>query len=1049
MKFSIFAAVALATVASVSAECPNACSGHGTCGANDMCSCYRNWQAADCSERTCPYGWSFTTTPQGDLNMDGDRFDSTMRPIVFKTDNANGASAGDPILASIVKLSDQLVFNSAIEPGDLGVGDCLVVTYKVGSGGVTTETPKYFCISAVSSSSPTTTFTLDADNDEANDISDAVVYRYLQDMPNPSGTWESWPGYATTKWQDDGHFYMECSNAGACDRSDGSCLCFPGYTGLACSRTTCPLDCSGHGTCMSVRDLAVKAPNKVSVTGSATMGSTWVPTTTSPIGVVANGDRVFIGEQATYDPANLHTVGTVSTSGFYISPPARVSQPFGSSIFHAAAYNLWDADKNQGCLCDPGYTGYACDELVCPHGADPLDMRGEDFNQSTSTASVASYYDKRSESQTLALDSSCGTVSGTFTLTTTDQVTGEKVTTVPIQANPQLSSTVTVSEPDATDARFCEASFTSVHTSAPQTAFTGTVLNVGALAGCIKLVTFEPHLPTYEIDVGDFIRVGQEYREIGACTQDDTSGNYSSCYVTERFNSGYAAGTLAFRRNARQVIDSALTNMANGGLPEADVARRVPGTELPATFNVVNDAVLGTYVALMDAATGSNPTSVAANEICVGDIIATNNHDLSPASQIRTGAQQYARQVLSTHNKVMLHFDGSTTSYVTHQGSVVSLAHTKNCGASSCTLTSSAPWESSKGAAGYHGLVVGEYNTFHKGAVKDTSVAPQIPDIAGVWQPETSDKGLNNDNEAGIMRASGGMYEIHTGIDGDPSELVCDNSGLRAVYVASSAGYVSRDEPQIVKFVDHTFGSNQPTLKALSVVGGHEEGHPEALSNGDVLFVGEQKCTVTEVDSSGDSMISIYDKTVSRVGVIGWVKCAETLVAGPASTDTAIAVNQPVEIIIGGATTSCHSTDMRALRWQGETDRSLTTMASITTDNGQSRKVTAATPNKPFLDYGDLSIGDRVMVAVGGGLYETRTIDSIAADYTYFTVSKAFSAAVSTAAADNYAVYIVGKGSKSHTECSGRGLCDDTLGECACFRGYTDAACSEQSALAA
>merc|ERR1719460_2680763 len=187
-----------------------------------MCTCYRNWQSADCSERSCPYGWSFTTTPQGDLNMDGDRFDSTMRPIVFKSD-----------------------------------------------------TPKYFCISAVSSSAPTTTFTLDADNDEANDITDAVVYRYLQDMPNPSGTWESWPGYATTKWQDDGHFYMECSNAGACDRSDGSCLCFSGYTGLACSRTTCPLDCSGHGTCMSVRDLAVKAPNKLSVTGSATMGSTW------------------------------------------------------------------------------------------------------------------------------------------------------------------------------------------------------------------------------------------------------------------------------------------------------------------------------------------------------------------------------------------------------------------------------------------------------------------------------------------------------------------------------------------------------------------------------------------------------------------------------------------------------------------------------------------------------------------------------------------------------------------------------------------------------
>ena len=33
------------------AECPNACSGHGTCEVFDSCSCYRNWMANDCSER--------------------------------------------------------------------------------------------------------------------------------------------------------------------------------------------------------------------------------------------------------------------------------------------------------------------------------------------------------------------------------------------------------------------------------------------------------------------------------------------------------------------------------------------------------------------------------------------------------------------------------------------------------------------------------------------------------------------------------------------------------------------------------------------------------------------------------------------------------------------------------------------------------------------------------------------------------------------------------------------------------------------------------------
>lgn len=35
----------------VAPECENGCSGHGQCTVYDMCLCYRNWQANDCSER--------------------------------------------------------------------------------------------------------------------------------------------------------------------------------------------------------------------------------------------------------------------------------------------------------------------------------------------------------------------------------------------------------------------------------------------------------------------------------------------------------------------------------------------------------------------------------------------------------------------------------------------------------------------------------------------------------------------------------------------------------------------------------------------------------------------------------------------------------------------------------------------------------------------------------------------------------------------------------------------------------------------------------------
>jgi len=39
--------------------CPNACSGHGTCGLSSKCSCQQRWVGNDCSLRECPYGLSW------------------------------------------------------------------------------------------------------------------------------------------------------------------------------------------------------------------------------------------------------------------------------------------------------------------------------------------------------------------------------------------------------------------------------------------------------------------------------------------------------------------------------------------------------------------------------------------------------------------------------------------------------------------------------------------------------------------------------------------------------------------------------------------------------------------------------------------------------------------------------------------------------------------------------------------------------------------------------------------------------------------------------
>jgi hypothetical protein len=62
-----------AFIASTVAECPNACSAHGKCGAYDMCTCFRNWMSNDCSERICQFGLAHVDTPKGDLDASSGR----------------------------------------------------------------------------------------------------------------------------------------------------------------------------------------------------------------------------------------------------------------------------------------------------------------------------------------------------------------------------------------------------------------------------------------------------------------------------------------------------------------------------------------------------------------------------------------------------------------------------------------------------------------------------------------------------------------------------------------------------------------------------------------------------------------------------------------------------------------------------------------------------------------------------------------------------------------------------------------------------------------
>mmetsp|Transcript_11268 Transcript_11268/g.17136 ORF Transcript_11268/g.17136 Transcript_11268/m.17136 type:complete len:210 (+) Transcript_11268:80-709(+) len=206
MQLKVIAILSIATA--ITAYCPNGCSGHGSCGTNDKCTCYARidgepaWTFADCSGRTCPKSTAWIGTVEGANDA---------HPVVECSNKGIcDRSTGE---CACFENYEGIACERTVCPNSCSdAGVCFTQLQLAAEAGRLYTTPwdaeKHVgCICDLGRRGPDCSL-----------------------VECPSGA-DVLKGYGNEAGRD-------CSGRGLCDYTDGTCTCFHGYYGTRCEYQT-------------------------------------------------------------------------------------------------------------------------------------------------------------------------------------------------------------------------------------------------------------------------------------------------------------------------------------------------------------------------------------------------------------------------------------------------------------------------------------------------------------------------------------------------------------------------------------------------------------------------------------------------------------------------------------------------------------------------------------------------------------------------------------------------------------------------------------------